>query len=56
MFTWLVENIATIIIILALAVIIGLIVAKLVKDKKQGKSNCGCNCANCAMSGSCHKK
>ena len=43
--------------IIILAVVGGLIVLAvivLVKDKKAGKSSCGCNCANCAMAGKCH--
>lgn len=30
-----------------LAVIVGLIIWKLVKDKKSGKSSCGGDCAHC---------
>lgn len=56
MLNWLIGNIATIIISLVLILIITSIIYKIIKDKKQGKSSCGCNCANCAMAGSCHKK
>ena len=51
MLAWLSKNIATIIICLVLAVIVALIIYNLVKDKKKGKSSCGCNCAHCAMAG-----
>ena len=54
MLAWLSNNIATVIISLVLAVIVALIIFSLVKNKKKGKSSCGCNCAHCAMSGSCH--
>ncbi|MDD2970810.1 MAG: FeoB-associated Cys-rich membrane protein [Lachnospiraceae bacterium] len=37
----------TIIVGAALLVIVGLIVRKMIKDKKAGKSSCGCNCAEC---------
>ena len=51
MLAWISENIATIIIcVILLAAVIG----KMVRDKKKGKSSCGC--ANCAMNGSCHSK
>ena len=30
--------------------------AGFIKDKKAGKSSCGCNCANCAMAGKCHSQ
>lgn len=56
MFTWITENLATILISAGLLLIVVLIIVKLVRDKKKGKSSCGCNCAHCAMSGSCHKQ
>ena len=54
MLNWIANNIATILISLGLLVIVAAIIAKMVKDKKKGKSSCGCNCAHCAMAGSCH--
>ena len=54
MLAWVAENIGTILITAALALIVALIARKLIKDKKKGKSSCGCNCAHCAMAGSCH--
>ena len=56
MFAWIAENLATILITLVLAVIVTLIILSLVKNKKKGKTSCGCNCAHCAMAGSCHQK
>lgn len=53
MLAWLSQNLATILICLALIIIVALIIAKLIKDKKQGKNTCGNNCAHCAMAGSC---
>ena len=55
MLNWIANNIATILISLGLLIIVFAIIVKLVKDKKKGKSSCGCNCAHCAMAGSCHK-
>ena len=43
------------IIILILAAIVSGIVIKMVKDKKAGKSSCGCGCEHCALRGECHK-
>ena len=51
---WLTQNLGTIVISLVLGVIVVLVIAKMVRDKKNGKSSCGCGCANCAMRGSCH--
>lgn len=54
MFAWISANIGTIIICAVLLIIVAAIIIGLVKDKKKGKSSCGCNCARCAMAGSCH--
>ena len=54
MFAWISANIGTIIICAVLLIIVAAIIIGLVKDKKKGKSSCGCNCAHCAMEGSCH--
>ena len=56
MLNFLSQNIGTIIVCLCLAVVIFFIIKKMVKDKKAGKSSCGCNCSACAMHGECHKK
>lgn len=56
MLAWITENIGTILISAVLLLVVVLIIRKLVKDKKKGKSSCGCNCAHCTMSGSCHQK
>lgn len=55
MLLWLKTNLATILICAALAVIVALIIYRLIKNKKEGKTTCGCGCENCAMSGACHK-
>jgi len=51
--TWILANIWTIVVSLILIAIVTLIIIKLIKDKKKGRSSCGCNCGNCPMSGSC---
>ena len=53
---WFAENGGTLIVCALLAVLVGGIVCKMIRDKKKGKSACGCNCACCPMSGACHKK
>ena len=42
----------TVLVLAVLVVIVGLIVWGMVKDRKQGKSSCGGDCANCH--GKCH--
>ena len=53
--TWLMANIGTIVVAVILAIIVTAVIAKMVKNKKQGKSSCGCGCESCAMKGECHK-
>lgn len=55
MFEWISANLATVLVTLALIAIVGLIVYKMVKDKKSGKScGCGCGCSGCALSDKCN--
>ena len=55
MLDWITENLSTIVVSLILVLVVAVIIRKLVRDKKKGKSSCGCNCAHCAMAESCHK-
>ena len=48
MLEWLAANIGTIIVALIVIAVIAFVVARMVKDKKVGKSSCGANCAHCA--------
>ena len=54
MFNWIARNLSTIIICLVLAAVVALIIVSLVKDKRKGKSSCGCSCGSCPMKNSCH--
>ncbi len=56
MSAWLAENWGTILLTLILAGIVTLIIAKLIKDRKNGKSSCGGNCSHCPGCGRCQKK
>ena len=47
MVTWIIGNIGTIVITLILILMVAGIIASLIRDKKQGKSSCGGNCAHC---------
>ena len=51
-----VNHAGTIIVTLILIGAVAAAVFRLVRDKKQGKSTCGCNCGCCPMAGSCHKR
>ena len=54
MLAWISANIATVIICAELVIIVAAIIIGMVRDKKKGKSSCGCGCSSCPMSGSCH--
>lgn len=56
MLTWIMENMATIIISAALLLVVAAIVSGMVRGKRKGKSSCGCGCAGCAMNGACHTR
>ena len=56
MLAWFLENIATILICAVLIAVVAAIIVSMVRDRKKGKSSCGCGCANCPISGSCHSK
>lgn len=40
--TWLMNNLSTIIVCIVLIAVVVLIINKMIKDKKKGKSSCGC--------------
>ena len=44
----------TIIVALIIIGIVSAIIIKMIKDKKSGKSSCGCNCGCCPNSSACH--
>ena len=54
MFTWLSENLATILICAALAAAVGLILRSMIRRRKESKSSCGSSCCGCPMGDSCH--
>ena len=56
MLAWIIENLGNIIVSLILIVIVAAVIFKMIKDKKNGISSCGGNCAHCSMCASCQKK
>ena len=53
MIAWIMSNAGTILVSLLLLGGVFSIVQIMIKDKKQGKSTCGGNCANCKMCSGC---
>ena len=56
MLAWISENIANIIICAVLIAVVAAIIVSMIRNKKKGKSSCGCGCADCPMGSSCHSK
>ncbi|MBO5295377.1 MAG: FeoB-associated Cys-rich membrane protein [Clostridia bacterium] len=54
MLNWLQNNIGTIAVCAVLVVLFGAVIVRMIKNKKAGKSSCGCGCSECAMHGQCH--
>lgn len=54
MIEWITANLATILVTAALVLVVGLIIYKMVKDKKAGRSSCSCGCS-CESCGVCSK-
>ena len=53
MLAWLSENWANIVVIAGLALLTGLIVFRMIRNKKAGKRSCGCDCAACGVCPKC---
>ncbi|MDY3030788.1 MAG: FeoB-associated Cys-rich membrane protein [Clostridia bacterium] len=53
MLAWVLNNISTIIICAAIIAAAVGIIASWIRNKKRGKSSCGCGCQGCAMNGMC---
>ena len=55
MLNWLSENAGTLSVALILCAAVAAVIVRLVRDRKKGKSSCGCGCEHCAMASTCHK-
>ena len=51
---WLSANIGNIVVSAILIVIVALSIRSVIKNRRSGKSSCGCGCSHCAMKGRCH--
>lgn len=48
-------NLSTLIVGAIVFLIVGLVIRKMILDKKNHKSSCGGGCANCPSAGLCHR-
>ena len=56
MLTPIIENLGTIAITLLLIIVVSCIILTIIRDKKQGRSTCGGNCAHCNACAGCRPK
>ena len=55
MLTWLSANLINIALIAVLALIVGLLLRGMIRDRKEGTCACGGSCASCGACGGCAK-
>ena len=55
MMNWLSVNGTSLVVGLLVAAIVAAVIVKMVRDKKQHKSTCGCSCSGCPGASYCHK-
>ena len=53
MLIWLSANWINIVLVSVLVLIVGLLLRGMIRNKKAGKSSCGCNCASCGACAGC---
>ena len=56
MFVWLSANLINIALVAVIALIVGLLLRVMIRDKKTGRSACGGNCAGCASCVRCARE
>lgn len=49
-------NAQTIAVAAVVLMMLAAVAVRLVQNKKNHKSSCGCNCSGCPINGSCHSK
>ncbi len=54
MLGWLAANAGTLAVCALVLVIVFFAARSLIRDRKQGKSPCGCSCSGCGGCGRCH--
>ena len=53
MIAWFSANLINIVLVALIALIVGLLIRGMIRDRKAGKSPCGGNCAECGACGGC---
>lgn len=56
MLSWLSANWGSLVAGMTILAVVALAVRKIIRDKKQHKTACGCSCEGCPSAGMCHPK
>lgn len=56
MLAYIVSHMGYIVVTLVLILIVAAVIFRMVRDKRSGKSGCGCGCSGCANAPYCHPK
>ncbi len=55
MLQWLQANLATILVALIVFAVLALVLVKMIRDRKRGKTSCSCGCSACPHAAACHQ-
>lgn len=55
MMHWITQNGGTLLVGLVVAAVLAGVILKMIRDKKNHKSSCGCSCSGCPGASYCHK-
>lgn len=53
MLEWLAANLANLVVLALLAVVVVLVIRSMIRNRKAGKSACGCDCGSCPSACTC---
>ena len=55
MLAWISANLINIALVVLIVLIVCLLLRGMIRDRKAGKTSCGCNCASCGTCNGCSK-
>lgn len=53
MLDWLSQNYGTLIVLAIVAIAVGAVIFRMIKNRKKGGSSCGCSCSSCSACSKC---
>ncbi len=55
MINWMTNNWSSLLVGLSVTAIVAAVIFKMIRDKRNNKSTCGCSCSGCPGASYCHK-